>query len=267
MTSPIYNFEDKVVLISGVTGGGVGTALTNFFLSTNATVIANSKNSEELFRLWDKAIQNKTLIPLVGDVSNEEIFRNFSKDFFRVDIIINNAAHGSNFIETEKVKSSDWNTEIGTTLLGAFNMVRYFVPGMKERKYGKIVNISSTAANHGAYGRSLPYTVAKAGLLGFTKQLALELSSHRINVNSISPCQINTPRIFEGGRRDKDSVNKYAFENIPLGRTAHVEDIVNLVAFLSSDSSSFITGQNIVIDGGLSLSKKNYALNENYTGS
>lgn len=260
MTLPTYNFQNKVVLISGAAGGGVGTALTNFYLNSNAIVIANSKNAKELYNLWEKNIANNTLIPLVGDISNENIFKDISLNIPKVDIIINNAAKGSDFVDTEKVKIFDWQTEINTTLLGSFNMVKYFLNGMKERKYGKIINISSSAANHGAYGRSIPYTVAKAGLIGFTKQLALELSHYSINVNSVSPCQIETPRIFKEGRRTKDSISEFAIKNIPLGRTASVDDIVNLIVFLTSDASSFITGQNIVIDGGLSLSKKNHTV-------
>jgi 3-oxoacyl-[acyl-carrier protein] reductase len=167
-------------------------------------------------------------------------------DLGPVDILVNNAGinRDRRFVN---LTDEDWNDVLRVNLTGCFNMSKAVVPGMIERQRGKIVNISSRAAL-GNFGQA-NYSASKAGIVGLTRTLAIELAKYGINVNAIAPGFVETPMTAAM----PDDARQRMIATIPLGRTGQPDDIANVVAFLASPESSYITGQLIYVCGGRSL--------------
>lgn len=167
-----------------------------------------------------------------------------SKKDVVVDILINNAGYDndSTFL---KMSVESWDEVIDINLKSVFHFTKHFLNGMISNGWGRIINISSIAASTGAFGKS-NYSAAKAGLLGFTKSLALELASKNITVNAVSPGAINTNMFNRIPEKYREAIIK----NIPMKRLGEPIEVANLIKFLVSDESSYITGQNIHVNGG-----------------
>ncbi len=160
------------------------------------------------------------------------------------DLVVNNAGmEGSGLLQDMSV--SDWNRVMDTNLRGAFLITRAFVPGMVSRKSGCIINIASIWGQVGASFESV-YSASKGGLIAFTKALAKELGPSGIRVNCISPGCINTRMMDEYTEEEKAAL----IEETPLGRIGEPEDVANAVVFLAGDKASFITGQDLGVNGG-----------------
>lgn len=260
-----FNLEGKVVLITGASGGGVGTYTGKLFLSLGAIVYFNGKEQHKIQSIISSLPENlkENARGIIADVSKDsevkQMIDEIQQKEKRIDILINNAANGGPAKKIGEITHSEWEKEISTTLNGSFLCSRYVVPHMMKRKYGKVIFISSNAAFKGTWGRNVGYASAKAGILGLCKQMALELASYNINVNSVVPSQINSPRIKRNGRKDEKTLELYA-KNIPLGRIGEPEDVANMLVFLASDVSSYITGQEIFIDGGGTLAPSTTSL-------
>jgi NAD(P)-dependent dehydrogenase (short-subunit alcohol dehydrogenase family) len=166
--------------------------------------------------------------------------------FGTVDILINDAGVNVRKSVTE-LTLEEWNRVIGTNLTGAFLMCRAFVPHMKGKGYGRIINMTSMMSHVSLPGRAA-YSASKAGLLGMTRALALELAPEGITVVGISPgpfaTEMNAPLLND------PQVNRQFTSRIPVGRWGKAEDIGSLALYLCSDAASFLTGTDIVIDGG-----------------
>jgi 3-oxoacyl-[acyl-carrier protein] reductase len=144
------------------------------------------------------------------------------------------------------LKDEDWTTVLDTNLKGAFNMTRAVARGMMKRRSGRIINIASVVGLTGNRGQA-NYAASKAGLVGFSKSAALELSSRNVLVNVVAPGFIETDMTAELGEDTRDELA----ERIPLGRIGSTEDIAGVVRFLAGPASSYMTGQVLVVDGGM----------------
>ncbi|WP_130864373.1 SDR family NAD(P)-dependent oxidoreductase [Bacilliculturomica massiliensis] len=168
------------------------------------------------------------------------------KEFGRLDILINNAGIGSDCHATDELTDAEWNRMMDVDLKGPFNFCREAVPHMRRQKYGKIVNISSGGGIGGMLFLA-HYSAAKAGLFGFTKSLAKELAPLGINVNCIAvPTTLTPATTFY----DYDSDWQEELKLIPMGRIAQPKDIADMVLYLVSDASAYVTGQVLSPNGG-----------------
>jgi 3-oxoacyl-[acyl-carrier protein] reductase len=243
-----------VALVTGA-GRGIGAATAKRLASDGAAVAVIDLREADTAETVD-AINNAggEAIGIGCDVAvTEQVEAAFERTLAELgglDILVNNAGViRDNMLF--KMTDDDWDTVMGVHLRGAFLCSRAAQRTMVAQRSGKIVNLSSTSAlgNRGQAN----YAAAKAGIQGFTRTLALELSPFGINVNSISPGFIITPMIEETARRmgvPLDAFVKGAAEGLPIRRVGTPEDIAGVVAFLVGPDSSYITGQNIYVDGG-----------------
>jgi len=170
------------------------------------------------------------------------------RHFGRIDILINNAGVTRPAM-LHKMTEAQWDEVMAVHLKGSFNCLQAVVPGMMERRYGRIVNVTSTAGLLGTIGQ-INYSAAKAGIIGLTMSAAKELAKYSIVVNAIAPGAA-TP-MTETIRTDARFKEKY-LERIPLGRWAEPEEIAPVFVFLASDAASYVTGQVLAADGGLTI--------------
>ncbi|MFA7293578.1 MAG: beta-ketoacyl-ACP reductase [Rhodocyclaceae bacterium] len=162
-----------------------------------------------------------------------------------VDVLVNNAGITRD-MTFKKMTKADWDAVIHTNLDSVFNMTKQVMEGMVERKWGRIINVSSVNGQKGAFGQT-NYSAAKAGMHGFTKALALEVAKNGVTVNTISPGYIGTKMVMAIPQEILDSK---ILPQIPVSRLGKPEEIAGLVAYLSSDEAAFVTGANISINGG-----------------
>ena len=162
-----------------------------------------------------------------------------------VDVLVNNAGITRD-MTFKKMTKADWDAVIKTNLDSCFNMTKQVMDGMVERKWGRVINVSSVNGQKGAFGQT-NYSAAKAGMHGFTKALALEVAKKGVTVNTISPGYIGTKMVMAIPQEILDSK---ILPQIPVTRLGKPEEIAGLVAYLSSDEAAFVTGANISINGG-----------------
>jgi 3-oxoacyl-[acyl-carrier protein] reductase len=167
------------------------------------------------------------------------------RDFGQIDVLVNNAGFTRDNL-LFRISEADWDAVIDTNLKGAFLMTKQAARGMIKRRWGRVINISSVVGLNGNKGQS-NYSASKAGLIGFTKSVAKELASRNVLVNAVAPGYIDT----ELTRGISAEAKQYLLDNIPLGRLGQGTDIAGAVLFLASDQASYITGQVLVVDGGM----------------
>ncbi|MCS6803135.1 MAG: SDR family NAD(P)-dependent oxidoreductase [Chloroflexota bacterium] len=245
---------DKVALVTGA-GKGIGEAIALRLAEEGADVVVNDidRASAEKTAAAVRAKGRRALVA-IGDVANFEDVRAVVDqalgELGRVDILVNNAGI---FIDKSifRMEPQDFERVLRINLFGAWNFIKCVVPGMRERRYGKIVNISSRAML-GNPGQS-NYSASKAGLVGMTRALALELGKFNINVNAVAPGAVMTDLL----RQTSEENIQRMLANTPLGRIGEPIDIANAVLFLASDEASYITGQTLIVCGGRSLGASN----------
>jgi 3-oxoacyl-[acyl-carrier protein] reductase len=167
------------------------------------------------------------------------------RDFGQVDILVNNAGFTRDNL-LFRITEADWDAVVDTNLKGAFLMTKQAARGMIKRRWGRVINITSVVGLNGNKGQA-NYSASKAGMIGFTKSVAKELASRNVLVNAVAPGYVDT----ELTRNISDEAKKWLQDNIPLGRLGQGPDIAGAVLFLASDMASYITGQVLVVDGGM----------------
>ena len=242
--------DRKVVLITGGTRG-IGKSVAERFAKEGYNLVLNyvSENTDiESIKNNFKEYGNEVLI-LKADVSKFDECENLVKEtiakFGKIDVLVNNAGITKDGL-IAMMKEEAFDRVIDINLKGTFNMTRNIVPYMMKKRCGNIVNISSVVGVAGNAGQS-NYAASKAGIIGFTKSLAKELSARNIRVNAVAPGFIDTD--MTSVLTDKVKENIYA--QIPLKRMGDAKEVANVVYFLSNDESSYITGQVINVDGGM----------------
>lgn len=177
--------------------------------------------------------------------SSEEFIKNVISDFGQIDVLVNNAGITKDGL-IMRMKKEDFEDVIDVNLIGTFNITRNVIPHMIKAKAGRIVNVSSVVGISGNAGQT-NYSASKAGIIGFTKSLAKEVASRKITVNAVAPGFIQTKMTDVL----KEEVKEEILKQIPLKRFGTTEDVANVVKFLVSKESTYITGQVINIDGGM----------------
>lgn len=242
--------QDKVAMITGGSRG-IGRATSLALAQAGAAVVINYRGNQaaadELVQLIEKA--DGRAVAIQADVSQaedvERLFKQCMDTFGRLDILVNNAGVTRDTLLL-RMKEIDFDTVINTNLRGTYLCTRAALRPMTKARAGRIINISSVVGLIGNAGQA-NYSAAKAGLIGFTKATAREMASRHITVNAIAPGYVDTEMTSGLG----DQIKAAILENVPLGRLGTPEDIAGVVCFLASDMASYITGQTIVVDGGM----------------
>jgi acetoacetyl-CoA reductase len=230
-----------------VTGGtrGIGAAICKRLQKQGHTVIANYAGNEEKAKVFTA----ETGIPAVRwDVGDHEACihncNDIAAEYGPIDIVINNAGVTRDGV-LHKMSFDDWNEVMRINLGGCFNMAKATFPGMRERGWGRIVNIGSINGQAGQYGQ-VNYAAAKSGIHGFTKALAQEGAKFGVTVNAIAPGYIDTDMVAAVPAPVLEKI----VAKIPVGRLGMAEEIARGVAFLTSDNGGFMTGSTMSINGG-----------------
>ncbi|MED9924704.1 MAG: 3-oxoacyl-[acyl-carrier-protein] reductase [Clostridia bacterium] len=241
---------NKVALITGGTRG-IGKEIAYTLAEENYDIIINYRTENEELMKLKKEIEQKRVrcLLLKGDVSNFEDCKKLVEEAINrmnhIDVLVNNAGITKDML-LMRMKPEDFNEVINVNLIGTFNMTKNVINYMMKERKGRIINISSVVGISGNAGQT-NYAASKAGIIGFTKSLAKEVASRNILVNAIAPGFIQTDMTNILKENVKDEIAK----TIPLKRMGTAKDVANVVKFLVSEDSSYITGQVIQVDGGM----------------
>ncbi len=235
----------RVALVTGGTRG-IGAAISKALKAAGYSVAANYAGNDEAAQKF----KAETGIPAYKwDVSSFEAcaagIKQVEAELGPIEILVNNAGITRDG-QLHRMKPEQWTAVINTNLGSLFNMCRHVIEGMRERKFGRIVNISSINGQKGQFGQT-NYSAAKAGEIGFTKALAQESARAGITVNAVCPGYINTEMVQAV---PKDVLEKSILPHIPIGRLGEPEEIARCVVFLASDDGGLITGSTLTVNGG-----------------
>ena len=242
--------ENKVSIITGATRG-IGKGVAELFADQGSHIIFTYVSSDEKARELEAELQAKGVkakgykFNVADFAACEEMANDVVKEFGSIDVVVNNAGITRDNL-LMRMSEEQWDEVINTNLKSVFNMTKAVQRTMLKQRKGSIVNMSSVVGVKGNAGQA-NYAASKAGLLGFTKSVALELGSRNIRCNAIAPGFIETEMT---GALDEATVQGWR-DAIPLKRGGTTEDVANLALFLASDMSAYITGQTINVDGGM----------------
>ena len=239
------NFKNKKILVTGATGG-IGDSIVKKFLSLDANVLGTGTNNEKLEALKKNYPKIETV---KFDISEHEKIDEFIENVFSklggLDILINNAGITKDNLSL-RMKNDEWQKIIDINLSSTFYLCKSAIKKMLKNKYGRIVNITSIVGHTGNIGQA-NYSASKAGVVAMSKSLAIEYAKKNISVNCVSPGFIQTKMTENISEEMKNTL----LSRIPMNNLGTPDDVSNTVAFLCSESSSYITGETIHVNGGM----------------
>ena len=239
------NLKNKKILITGATGG-IGNSLIKKFYDLGSSVAATGTNEEKLNNLkirYPKIIVEKFKLDEHSKI--EEFVDKVYKNLNGLDVLVNNAGITLDNISL-RLTEENWKKVLDINLTSTFLMCKFTIKKMLKNKYGKIINITSIVGHTGNLGQA-NYAASKAGILAFSKSLALEYAKKSININCVAPGFIKT----EMTEKINEEFKKILISKIPSGDLGTGEDVSNCVAFLASDISKYINGETIHVNGGM----------------
>lgn len=249
-------FKNKVVVITGA-GSGIGAECAELFASKGATVVASDINLESAQTVAqqcnthsDGNVAIKTDVTKYSDV--EQLITETIARFGKIDVMVNNAGvMNKSRAKTADHSFEDWENVIAINQTGVFYCLRASLKVMEKQGHGNIVNIASLAGLK-ASGYNLAYSASKFAVVGMTKSAAIEYGSKNIRINAVCPSYTQTP-MLDAAVLTQPGIDEKLLKYVPMGRFGTVSEIAEAVTWLASDKTTFMTGQTITLDGGLSL--------------
>lgn len=247
----MFSLKDRVALVTGASQG-IGRATALALASAGAKVACAARNAEKIASVVAEinAAGGEALAVQMDVAEADQIksgFKQVNEKFARLDILVNNAAITRDMLAL-RMKLEDWNAVIRTNLTGAYLCIQQAMGVMLRQRYGRIVNVSSVVAETGNAGQA-NYVAAKAGLIGLTRAMAVEIASRSITVNAVAPGFISTPMTDPLAQPVKDAM----MARIPLGRMGTGAEIASAIVFLASEEAGYITGHVLDVNGGLHM--------------
>ncbi len=241
----MINFDKKKIIITGATGG-IGNELVKKFISLKGDVLATGTNEEKL----EKLKKNYPSVEILKfDISKHSDIESFIEQAHTklkgLDILVNNAGITLDNLSL-RMKNEEWQKVIDVNLSSTFYTCKHALKKMLKNKFGRIINITSIVGHTGNIGQA-NYTASKAGMIAMSKSLAIEYARKNITINCVSPGFIQTNMTDQ----INEEVKKSLMSRIPMNKLGNGEDVSNSVAFLASDTASYITGETIHVNGGM----------------
>ena len=237
------SLEGKLALVTGASRG-IGRAIAAELASAGASVVVGYRSGAEEAEALAAEIGGRAV---QADVADPEQAARLVEEAGDLDILVNNAGLTRDGLIL-RMSDEDWRTVLDTNLSGVFHTCRAAARGMMKKRAGSIVNLTSVVGIHGNAGQT-NYAASKAGIVGFTKSLAKEMASRGVRANAVAPGYIQTALT----EVLPDEVQQAILDNTPLARLGTPEDVAGAVRFLCSDEASFVTGEVLLVDGGLGM--------------
>lgn len=247
-----FDFRGKVAVVTGASSG-IGRATAVTLARNGSAVVVNYHKNERgaAETVQEIHAMRRNALSVCADVTDraqvKQMITEVMDNFGRIDVLVNNAGSIVKLMRIEDCTNELWDEVMNVNLKSVFLCSQAVIPHMKEQKWGRIVNVSSLAAQIGGRGGSLPYAAAKAAVNTFTKGLANELGPHKITVNAVAPGIVLTPFHDQFSRPDR---LQEVINATPLQRAAQPEEVAELIAFLATEEAGYITGEVFGIDGG-----------------
>lgn len=256
------DFSEMVILITGA-GRGIGKTIAESFAKRGAISIITGRHQENIQAVANYIFEQKykgrgdaMLMDVLNKSQIYQVVNRVLEKYGKIDVLVNNAGTDVKG-EICKIEEHIWDEIITLNLKGTFLCTQAVLPGMIERRFGRIINISSMAGRTGEPYTS-PYNASKFGIIGFTQSVALEVGPHNITVNSVCPGPVETELIHQSveqsaqikGMTPQEFLDEFFISKTPMGRIATPQDVANAVMFFASEYASFITGVALNVSGG-----------------